>query len=218
MPGAAAEYLFPHGLAPSEKHQVEFFVQQGGVFRPASRDHRHIFLRKKAPQQPGNGGAGSGGIGAGLDDGGVACGNGIRQRLQGQKQRIVPGADDQGVSIGHGLPAAPGRKLGQGSAHSFGLGKGAEVAHQIADLRQQQPYLAHIALVAALAQIRFQRLQQCGLIFLHPAAQPFQLGNPELHIQRLPRGKKPALLLGQISNFPLSHIPRLQSSVSPIVA
>ena len=47
----------------------------------------------------------------GLYDGGVPCGKGVCQGLNGQEEGVAPGTHDQNVNVGNGLKKAPGGEL-----------------------------------------------------------------------------------------------------------
>jgi hypothetical protein len=82
-------------LAAGKENTVEFFLQQMAVFGPSAVDHCHIFRGEHRFQQLRDDTGGGGGIGTGLYHGGIACGQGIHQGIQGQQQGIVPGAHNQ---------------------------------------------------------------------------------------------------------------------------
>ena len=147
------QHLLAYGLAAGEEDEVKLLLKQGCVFCPAAGNHRHQLRREAGGNQFPNHLCGVGGVGAGLDHGGVSRGDGGSQRLQGKKEWIVPGAHNQGVAVGGGLAVAPGGKLGKGCGDGFLPGKPSCVAEEIGDFREGQTHLAHIAFIIAFSQI-----------------------------------------------------------------
>ena len=149
--GGMPQYLPPHGLAAGEKHQIKLLLQQRAVLLTSAGDHRYMGRVKGLPDQLFDYGAGGGGVGTGLDHGGVAGGNGVSQGIYGQEEGIVPWAHNQHIPVGGGHCEAPGGELGQGRADCALSGKTAQVLAHVADLRLYQPRLTHKALKSALA-------------------------------------------------------------------
>ena len=127
------QYLPAHILAAGEKDEVELFGQQAGVFLSAAGHHRNILRREAFSEDAFDHGAGGRRIGAGLYHSGIACGDGVGQRIYGQQKRIVPGAHDQGGSVRRRLLVAGSRELGQGRIDPAPGSKEAGVPDQIAE-------------------------------------------------------------------------------------
>ena len=171
MLGAAAQNLLAHTLTAGEKHHVKFFIQQGGIFRTTAQHHRHILRRETLCHQFGNDLPGGRGIGTGLEDHGVSCGDGICQRIESQQKGVVPGGEDEHIAIGRGLHIAVGGKLGQRRPNGLSAGKAVHVFEHIADLGAHQTYFAHIALKGTFAQVSLQRPVDALLVSLHGGVQ-----------------------------------------------
>ena len=107
---------------------------------------------------------GGGGIGGGLEDDAVACGDGPQHRGQRQHKGVVPGGHHQHHPIGLGVAAALGGEQGHGSVDCPGLGPAAQVGAEIGQLFQHLADLTEVALVGVLAQIR---LEGCLNVRLH---------------------------------------------------
>ena len=90
--GGMPQYLPSYRLTAGEKHQVKPLFQQRAVLLTPTGDHRHVGRIKGLPDQLFDYGAGGGGVGAGLDHGGVAGGNGVSQGIYGQEEGVVPWA------------------------------------------------------------------------------------------------------------------------------
>ena len=140
--GGVAQHFPAHRGAAREEHKVKFLLQQRGVFLPSAGDHRHEFRGKALLHQRRQHRRSGGGVGAGLDDGGVARRDGVRQRVQRQQQGIVPGAHDEGHAVRPRLPVAAGGKLCQRRGDPVLGGAAADVAQLVGNLGLDQPHLA----------------------------------------------------------------------------
>ena len=208
-----AQHLPAYPLAAGEENEVEFLLQQGAVFRPTSRDHSHIGRVKAPGQNFGNEPSRGRSVGAGLDDGGVSGGDGIRQRLHGQQKGIVPGAHNQGAAIGHRLGEAAGGKLRQRGGDGFSPGKPFGVANQEGQLRQHQPGFAHKALEGAFSQILLQSPGDGGFMGGNGGMELFQLRHPEGNGDGRAGLIEGALVFQQFLNFRIGHGAFLPSAV-----
>ena len=198
--------LLAHALAAGEEDVVKPFLQQSGVFRPASGDHRHIFRPKALADQALHQGAGAGRVGAGLDYGGVSGGDGVHQGIQGEHKGVVPRAHDEYRPVGGGLFIAAGGELGQGRGHRFLPREGRGVPAHIAQLAEHQAGLAQIALAGALAQVLLKRLGDGRLVGLNAGPEPVQRPQAEVHAQGGSGLKIGALPVHDLPDFQLSHV------------
>ena len=137
-----AQHLPAHRGAAREKHKVKFLFQKCGVFLPPAGDHRHKFRGKALLHQRRQHRRGGGGVGAGLDDGGVTRCDGVRQRVQCQQQGIVPGAHNQRHTVRPRLLVAAGGKLRQRRGDPVLGGAAADVAQLVGNFGFDQPHLA----------------------------------------------------------------------------
>ena len=151
-----AQDLPADGLAAGKEDEVKVLVQQGGVLRPAAGDHGDILRGETLSNNLLRDAAHRRGVGAGLDDGGVACGDGVHQRVHGEEEGIVPGAHDEDVPVGGGLFIAFGGELGQGRMDGAAGRKAPGVGDHIGELAQDQARLAHIAFKSGLPQVCLQ--------------------------------------------------------------
>ena len=162
-----------HRLASGKENTVKLLVQEIIILFPAACDHRHIFGGENITQQFLQQFTRDRRVGTGFDDGSVARSQRIRQRVQRQQQRIVPGAHDQRHTVRHGLFVASGRKLSQRGRHRLFPGKTANVTQKIADLADNQTGLAHITFFCRFAEILFQRIRNGLLVVQQNLTQLF---------------------------------------------
>ena len=175
------QHLLAHRLAAGEEDEVKLLLEKCGVFCPAAGNHRHQLRGKSSSHQFSNHLCGVGGVGAGLYHGGVSCGDGCRQRLQGKKKGIIPGTHNQGGAVGGGFPVAPGGKLGKGRPDGFLPGKPSRVAEEIGDFRKGQSHLAHIAFIIAFPQVLGKGLADSLLPALNLPVEPPEHFQPEVN-------------------------------------
>ena len=195
-----------HRSAAGEEQVVKFFLQKPFGLLPPALDDLHIGGREDAAQQTGQEPGGGGGIGAGLHHGGVACGQGIGQGPQGQQHRVIPGAQDQGDTVGGGAAEGPGQKLMYGGPGPLIPGQPLQVPQQPAQLAEDHADLAHIALSPGFSQILAQSGGQLGLMLRHGLLQPLQGGGPVANVQGHAGVEKTALPGGDGGNGSLIHI------------
>ena len=172
--GGVPQHLPAHSLTAGKEHQIELFRQKRAVLLPSAGDHGHMGGVEGLADEPFDHRAGGGGVGAGLDHGGVAGGDGVGQGVDGQQEGVVPGAHNQHVPAGGGERKAPGGELGQRRMDRPGSGQRAQMLPHVADLRLHQSGLAHKSLEGALAQIRGQGGGNLILVLLHGGIQPPQ--------------------------------------------
>ena len=109
-------------------------LQKRCVLVPLSGHDGDILRVKAFAQQPGDHCARGGGIRTGLDNCGVAGGDGVSQRIEREKKRIVPRAHNEHVSVGRGLAVAFRGELRKRRVNRARAGKAARMAEHVADL------------------------------------------------------------------------------------
>ena len=102
-----AQHFLAHVLTSGEEDEVELLLQQCRVFRASAFHHGHVlgckaFLNDRADHR-----TGGRRVGARLQDGRVARGDGVGQWVDGQKEGVVPRAHDERVAVGDRLREAP---------------------------------------------------------------------------------------------------------------
>ena len=194
-----------HRLAAGKENIIKLLFQQRGVFIASALNDGHIFGRKGIPQQLCNGMADVGRVGAGLNHRRIARSQCIHQRADGQQQRIVPRAHNQHIAVGLGQHARCSNPLRQRRGHSPCAGKAPHMAQHIGQLLKHHANLAHIALKAALAQIRLERIQQQLLLRADGHLQLFQLCNSKTNIFRFAFFKISALHSANARNIHRQH-------------
>ena len=115
MFGGMAHHLFADTLASGEKDIVKMLLQQAGIFFASAGDNCHIVRGKTFAQHFLNELAGVGRISTWLDDCRISGGNGIHQRVNGQKKRIVPRTHNEDDTVRRRLLKTSGMKLCQRS-------------------------------------------------------------------------------------------------------
>ena len=199
MLGGVAQHLLAHRLTAREEDHVEPLLQQGLVLGAPARDHGHVLGREAVLNDGLDHGGGGGGVGRGLDDGGVAGGDGVGQGLYGEEEGVVPGAHDEDVAVGGGQGVATGGELSQGGSHPMLAGVALHVAEHMGDLGEGKSHLAHEALIGGLAQICLQGGGDLGLpgpdggieLFQHGAAEGYRQGGAAL--EKVPLGLQDVL-------------------------
>ena len=157
-------YYIATMIPSGEEDQVKFLFKKCGVLGTTARYKRHVFGGEALAKQLLQKRARRGGVSAWLHDRGVARGDGIHQRIQRQKEGIVPRAHDQHVSVRGGLLIAFGGELRQRRACALALGKFFDVPYHIRDLGKHHPDLAHKAFKGAFAKVAFQCLADLVLM------------------------------------------------------
>ena len=203
--GGLPEHLPAHRLATGEEDVVERLPEQALVLLPPAGDHRHIGGIEAGGDDLLNDGAGVGGVGAGLEHHGVPRRQGVDEGVHGQHEGVVPGAHDQDHPVGGGLHIAPGVELGQRGGDPPLRGEAPGVADHVGDLAAGQPHLAHVALKAALAQVRFQRGVDLRLTVQNGRPQALKRLNALFHGQRGAAGKVGPLRIQNMSDLFLVH-------------
>ena len=203
--GGAAQHFLAHRLAAGEEDHVEFLVQQRLIFGAAAGDNGHMFRREAFRHDLLEHRGGGRGVGAGLDDGGVAGGDGVDQRVQRQQHRIVPGAHDEHVAVGGGGAEAPRRELGQRRGHPALPHQAAHMADHPGGLREGLAGLAHIAFGGGLAQVGLQGAGQVLLMALQRSLELLQGRDAGLGGQGMAGGEILTLPLENGLNFHFRH-------------
>ena len=104
-------------LASGEKDIIKMFVEKAGIFLPPAGDNRGVGTVEAKAYDPVDDSAGIGGVGAGFYHRGVSGGNGVNQRIDTEKERIVPGAHDKHHAVWRRLFVASGSKLRKRGTH-----------------------------------------------------------------------------------------------------
>ena len=203
--GGLPEHLPAHRLAAGEEDVVERLPEQALVLLPPAGDHRHIGGIEAGGDDLLDDGAGVGGVGAGLEHHGVPRRQGVGQGVHGQHEGVVPGAHDQDHPVGGGFHIAPGVELGQRGGDPPLRGEAPGVADHVGDLAAGQPHLAHVALKAALAQVRFQRGVDLRLTVQNGCPQALKGLDALFHGQRGAAGKVGPLRIQNMSDLFLVH-------------
>ena len=92
---SAAQHFLADSLAAGEENEIEFLVQQIGVFLASARDDGDIFRRENGGDHLFDDGGRGGRISAGFDQAHVARSDGVDQRLHGEQEGVIPRAHDQ---------------------------------------------------------------------------------------------------------------------------
>ena len=104
-------------LASGKKDIIKMFVEKTGIFFPASSDDRGMGTVEAKAYDPVNDSSSVRRVGAGFYHRGVSGGNGVNQRIDTEKERIVPGAHNKHHAVWRRLFVASGSKLRKRGTH-----------------------------------------------------------------------------------------------------
>ena len=179
-----AQHFLAYVLASREEDEVEFLLEQRGVFRTTARDNRHVLGREAFRDNALDNRAGRRRIGARFQNNGIACGDGVGERVDGQQERVVPRTHDERVAVGYRLREAVRGELGERRAHGFASSKLARVLDHVGNFSERQAAFAHEAFVGALAQIGRERRVDVALVCLHDVVELAQALDAEINGKR----------------------------------
>lgn len=77
-------------------------------------------------------------IGARFQNNGIACGDGVGERVDGQQERVVPRTHDERVAVGHRLREAVRGELGERRAHGCAACQFARVLNHVGNFSERQ--------------------------------------------------------------------------------
>ncbi len=175
MAGRRLHHQPAHPAAAGEEDVVERQLQQPASLLGATLQHRHHPWLQVAGHQAGDQGGRMGGVLRGFEHGGVAGRQRTHQGLEGQREGIVPGADDQRAAEGFGHQNRAARPLGQGNRHR-------SRRHPAPQLPLGEPQLlAHghhleVGLHRRLAQVRGEGIEDGGLVLGEQGVEALELG------------------------------------------
>ena len=95
-------------------------------------------------------------VGTWLNNGCVSCGNCVNQRVNRQKEWVIPGTHDQTYAIRRRFSIAFRMKLSEWCVDAFFFCKRACVFQHVADLTQYKSGLAHVGFKGAFPKIFFE--------------------------------------------------------------
>ena len=156
--GGAAHDELAHGHAAGKEDVVPGLVQKRVVLGAAALDDGDELGAEGLLADARELGGGGGRVGRGLDDHGVARGDGAGERLQGKQERVVPRGHDERDAVGHALDVGGGDGVGEVDAARVAPGPAAHVGDLVADLGERKADLAHVRLVVAFAEVGGERI------------------------------------------------------------
>ena len=208
-----AQHFLAHVLASREEDEVEFLLEQRGVFRATARDNRHVFGREAFRDNALDNRAGRRRIGARFQNNGIACGDGVGERVDGQQEWVVPRTHDERVAVGHRLREAVRGELGERCAHGCAARQFARVLDHVGNFSERQAAFAHEPLVGALAQIGRERRVNVALVRLHGVVELAQALDAEINGKRGSAVEEGALRAEECLDFFAGHY-SFQSAIS----
>ena len=211
--GRMTQHFLAYVLASREEDEVEFLLEQRSVFRATARDNRHVLGREAFRDNSLDNRAGRRRIGARFQNNGIACGDGVGERVDGQQERVVPRAHDERVAVGHRLREAVRGELGERCANGFASSKLARVLDHVGNFSECQAAFAHEPLVGALAQIGRERRVNVVFVRLHGVVELAQALDAEINGKRGSAVEEGALRVEECLDFFAGHY-SFQSAIS----
>ena len=157
-------------------------AEKVGIFRAAACNNGYISGIKTLMDQKTDHFAGCRRIGAWFQDGGVSGCNGIDQRFNGEKERIVPWTHNENDAIGRWFAETAGVELCQRSWYGFFFCVRADIFQHMCDLGEHQSGFTHIALEIAFSQVFSESSMDLCFVFSDGGTEAFQGADTEIEI------------------------------------
>ena len=157
-------------------------TEKMSVFRASTCDSGNIFFIKTFVDQETNHFTCCRWVGTWFQDDCVSGCDGVYQRFDGKKERIVPWTHDKNHTVWRWFTETVGVELCQRSGNGLFLCIGVDIFQHMCDLGEYQAGFAHVALEIAFSKIFFQSSVNLMLVFSDGGTKTFQGADTKIKI------------------------------------